>query len=98
ISRVGLWTLVLAWGVCTDQQTLGNWEGPEQAAVASSREWSFNEEKAKVLESPHYRIYTTIKEGDVLELLPQVMEGAMMMYREIAPDVAIADRPLECYI
>jgi hypothetical protein len=61
-------------------------------------QWSFGEEKAKLLESRHYHVYTTIKEDEVLDLLPQVMEGALSMYQEIAPGVAMSDRHMDCFI
>jgi hypothetical protein len=95
--RLGLCIGLLVSG-CSTEPTLGRWEGPAQPAPAKMQEWSFGEEKAKLLESRHYRIYTTVKDDEVLELLPQVMEGAMKMYQQIAPGVAITERPMDCFI
>jgi len=78
--------------------SLGKWEGPREAAPSKVQNWTFGEEKAKLLESKHYAIYTTIKEDEVLEFLPQVMEGALMMYQQIAPGIPLAERKLDCFI
>jgi len=95
-SRLGFGVGLLIIG-CS-QATLGKWEGPGQAAPTKVTQWAFGEEKAKLLESKHYHVYTTIKEDEVLDLLPQVMEGALSMYQEIAPGVAMSDRQMDCFI
>src|SRR5204863_460409 len=84
-SRLGLCGGLLAFG-CSSP-SLGKWDGPAEAAPTKIEQWSFGEEKAKLLESKHYHVYTTIKEDEVLDLLPQVMEGALSMYRQIARDI-----------
>jgi len=95
-ARLGFGVGLLIIG-CS-QPTLGKWEGPPEAAQTKVTQWSFGDEKAKLLESKHYHIYTTIKEDEVLDLLPQVMEGALSMYQEIAPGVAMSDRHMDCFI
>lgn len=97
-STVALNVGILVSGCSAAPEGLGEWHGPDQLAVAKTHEWAFNEEKARLIESNHYRIYTTIKEDEVLDLLPQVMEGALEMYRTIAPDVKVSDRQLDCFI
>jgi hypothetical protein len=95
-ARLGFGVGLLIIG-CS-QATLGKWEGPEQPAPTKVTQWAFGEEKAKLLESTHYNVYTTIKEDEVLDLLPQVMEGALSMYQQIAPGVVMSDRHMECFI
>jgi hypothetical protein len=95
-SRLGFCAGLLIIG-CS-QPTLGKWEGPADAAPTKVQQWAFGEEKAKLLESKHYHVYTTIKEDEVLDLLPQVMEGALSMYQQIAPGVPLGDRPMDCFI
>src|SRR4051812_26212594 len=90
----GVGLLIIGWS----QPTLGKWEGRGQPAPTKATQWAFGEEKAQLLESKHYHVYTTIKEDEVLDLLPQVMEGALSMYEQIAPDVALSDRQMDCFI
>jgi hypothetical protein len=98
MSKRWLITLSLLLAGCSSQPTVGRWEGPNAVVTAKVQEWTFNEEKARLIESAHYHIYTTIKDEEVLELLPQLMEGAMTMYQRIAPQATISDRPLDCFI
>ena len=65
-ARLGFGVGLLIIG-CS-QQTLGKWEGPEQPAPTKVTQWAFGEEKAQLLESKHYHVYTTIKEDEVLDL------------------------------
>lgn len=83
---------------CSSQLPVGHWEGPSVAANTMVQEWNFADEKGRILQTEHYRIHTTIQDPEVLDLLPQIMEGAWVMYREVAPDVKISERPLDCYI
>jgi hypothetical protein len=83
---------------CSSQVEVGRWLGPAATAKVKAQQWTFGEEKARVLESEHYRLYTTIEDEEVLDLLPQVMEGAMSMYREVAAGVPVTGGPLDCFI
>ena len=83
---------------CSAAQESPSWQGPQAVTPAKATDWTFGQEKGKVLETRHYRIHTTIKDEEVLELLPQVMEGALTLYQSIAPDVKVSDRPMDCYI
>ena len=48
--------------------------------------------------SPHYVIYSTISDRQVLVQFGQLMEGAMDAYQSLASDVPPSARPLECYL
>jgi hypothetical protein len=97
VSCLGLCLGLLLCG-CAAQRTLGHWEGPAVAAPTTSVPWSYGDEKGQIIQTTHYQIHTTIQDEDVLALLPQIMEGAMAMYRQVAPGVVISPRPLDCYI
>jgi hypothetical protein len=86
-SRMGFGVALLMLG-CS-QPTLGKWEGPGEAAQTKVTQWTFGEVKAKLLESKHYHVYTTIKEDEVLDLLPQVI--ARLCMRKSAPGVQLSD-------
>jgi hypothetical protein len=83
---------------CSSQLPLGHWDGPAAAAGTTVAEWTYADEKGKVVQTEHYRIHTTIQDQEVLELLPQVMEGAWLMYREVAPNIQATERPLDCFV
>lgn len=97
LGALGLYVGLLAAG-CASQTSVGRWEGPAQATQAQTQEWIFGEEKARVLRSQHYNVYTTIEDDEVLDLLPQVMEGAHSMYKQVCPSVPETTRPLDCFI
>jgi len=83
---------------CTSSARLGQWAGPQVPVGASASQWSYLDKPAKCLNSPHYRIYTTLEDRQTLELLPQLLEGALSRYRQLVPDLPLSDRPMECYI
>ncbi|HEX2970855.1 MAG TPA: hypothetical protein VHP11_00890 [Tepidisphaeraceae bacterium] len=97
LMRLGLCVGLLMAG-CSSEPPLGRWEGPTALAGATAQSWNFSDEKGTVLESKNYRIYTTIQDEEVRDLLPQVMEGAMAMYRQVATEAPQSERPLECYM
>jgi len=97
LSSLGLYAGLLAAG-CASRPDVGAWQGPQTPSSASTVQWTFGEEHGRCLHSEHYRIYTTIQDQQVLELLPEVMEGAYSMYRHVASDVPVSDRPLVCYL
>ena len=48
--------------------------------------------------SPHYVIYSTISDRQILVRFGQLMEGAIDAYGSLAADVPASDRPMECYL
>lgn len=98
LSHWGLALGLLVAGCAAPGDTLGQWEGPTSLAKTQVAPWTYGEEPAKLLETEHYHLYTTIQDDQTLDLLPQIMEGALSMYHEIAPEVPISKQPLDCYI
>jgi hypothetical protein len=83
---------------CVYRPSIGQWTGPNSPTEVQIDQWSFNEERAKVLRSAHYHIYTTIEDKDLLEFLPQLMEGAFNLYCQIAPIPSISNQPMDCFV
>src|SRR5437588_13082927 len=54
-------------------------------------------EVARVI-TPHYLLYSTIEDDALLSRIGELMEGALVEYRTIAPDVPLTDKPMECYL
>lgn len=67
-------------------------------SAASSDLWTYNGQSGWRLATPHYLIYTTIQKEDVRNRLPSIMEGALAQYRQLAPDLPLTSRPMECYV
>ena len=60
--------------------------------------WTYGGEPAKRVVTPHYVVYATVANDEFLESVGQLMEGALVEYRRLAPQVAETDRPMECYL
>jgi hypothetical protein len=82
---------------CASDQT-GKWDGPQLLSASAVDTWTFRGAAARRIRTPHYLIYTTVKEPAILSQLPQLMEGGLTQYRQMAPDVQLSDRPMDCYI
>jgi hypothetical protein len=48
--------------------------------------------------SPHYVIYSTVPDRQLLLRVGELMEGALSAYRSVAPEVPESSRPMECYL
>jgi hypothetical protein len=60
--------------------------------------WSFQGQPGRKVTTPHYVIYTTVTDAELISSLGQLMEGALSQYRRLAPGVPVTDRPMECYL
>jgi hypothetical protein len=75
------------------------WTGPSRAANVDVQPWtSHGTAPAFVLQSPRYRIYTTLPDGSRRSALPQVLEGAYAQYHALAPTPMLDDRPMSCFV
>src|SRR5690348_9290728 len=61
-------------------------------------DWTVNGAPGCRVTSPHYLVYSTVPDRQLLVRIGQLMEGALSAYRSIAPDVPPSDRPMECYL
>src|SRR5689334_2923145 len=73
------------------------WTGPSAKAPVTVDDWADNAPFGKVLKTPHYAIHTTITDAEVLDKLPQVLEGAYGQYQAfvIGPQQT---KPMDCYV
>src|SRR5687767_4177675 len=60
--------------------------------------WSVEGQAGRKVSTPHYVIYTTMHDVELVESVGQLMEGALAQYRRLAPGVPLTDRPMECYL
>lgn len=101
VQCLGLLLLPLVAGCAATGQSsgsLGRWEGPAEPARVTTAPWTWVEQPARVLRTANYSIYTTIDDPEVLDYLSQIMQGALAMYQQIAPDVKPGPRSMDCYI
>jgi hypothetical protein len=95
---VGLLLLLLTGCEGTRRGQLGHWEGPQLLSTSSVEAWNYAGEAAQRVKTPHYLIYTTLRDSEMTALLPQVMEGALAQYLKVAPGTGDSDSPMECYV
>lgn len=73
-------------------------QGPATAPPLQIDDWSLNGTPGFRVVSPHYVIYSTVPDRQVLLRVGALMEGAFTVYRSVAPDVPQSGRPMECYL
>lgn len=99
-ARLPVWPLLL--GVLLAGCASSNppaFKGPVAGSSAYEEAWVFpGSDSARKLITPHYILYTTIQNDDIVQRLGQLMEGAFEQYRQVAPGLTLTDKPLECYL
>ena len=71
--------------------------GPASAIVRIDP-WIFDGDHGAAIVTRHYVIYTTIPDERWRESFAQLMEAALAQYSQLAPDVPLTHRPMECYV
>lgn len=84
---------------CTSSPPPAPRTGPIAGTDERLEPWAFpGADSARKLLTPHYIIYTTLTDDEIVEKLGQLMEGAFDEYQRVAPGLPLTDTPLECYI
>lgn len=60
--------------------------------------WTFGENPGLLIQTPHYRIHTTLTDERVLERLPVFCESALSHYTSALVDLPMPSVPLETYL
>ena len=94
----GLAALLISAGCASDTPTLATWDGPRAPATLTIQRIPDLPVEARLVQTPHYQIYTTIEDEEFLGQLGQLMEGSLAMYEALAPGTSVGKRPLQCYI
>ena len=91
-------TLVGLLGGCAAQAPpIGQWIGPTTPTTFTVQPVP-NIPTARLFRTPHYDIYTTIQDDARTAQLCQLMEGSLLAYHTLAPDVPLTTYPMQCYI
>jgi Protein of unknown function (DUF1570) len=90
-------SIMLAGTGCASHMS-SDWHGPSVPAEVSVESWVGHDAGGQIVRTEHYQIHTSIDDVAFLDDLAQLMEGAFLQYRALAPDVTPSQRPLECYV
>lgn len=74
------------------------WQGPDAPAMLVTEGWNFGQSPGRVIRTPHYNLYTTLDDEQVLEVVPQVLEGALQQYQMLVPDVPLTSQRMDGYL
>jgi len=89
---------LLLMGCAPAGPPLGHWFGPTTQAVVVEKSIQLTDGTAKVLQTTHYNIYTTIDDPVILGRIAQIMEGSFGAYEMLAEGVTPTKSPMDCYI
>ena len=79
----------------------GRWSSSQASHVPvlpDAEPWTFGVVEGWVIETPHYRIYTTVGDALLLEKLPTFLETAYEQYLAFLPQAQDDEEPLEIYL
>jgi hypothetical protein len=81
---------------CSHQQN--SYQGSASPALVEFQKLSIDGSEGCRVTCPHYRIYSTVPDSQLLHRLANLLEGAREEYRSLAPDVLPTDHPMDCYL
>jgi hypothetical protein len=88
---------VVVGGCAQPSLRVGQWIGPTDPAQESIQHLP-DDPTARLLTTPHYQIYSTIDDEELLDKLGELMEGSLYAYHTLAPEVSLTGKPMTCYI
>jgi hypothetical protein len=73
--------------------------GPSHPTIDAAREpWSYGPFAGHRLTTPHYQIFTTVRDPVMLDAIPKVLEGAYAEYRRLIPGDEFSGTPMQTYL
>jgi len=80
----------------------GQWTSSQASHVPvlpeEAEPWTFGAMEGRIIETPHYRIYTTVQDALLLEKLPILLETAYQQYLAFLPQAQADEEPLVVYL
>jgi hypothetical protein len=95
ICRLPIVVVVALVAGCASQRSGEGLRAPVPTQVGP---WSFAGQVGRKVDTPHYVIYTTLTDREVVAGIGQLMEGALSQYRRLAPNVPASGQPMACYL
>ena len=71
------------------------WHRP---VAPEGEDWSYDGVEGQIIQTEHFKIYTTVGDGEILEKLPVFLETAYQRYRAYLPPAEVDEQPLELYL
>lgn len=90
--------LALSSGCSENRPVRGDLVGPVITAPTRYEVWSNSVKPARVVNTSHYRIFTTIQDDDFLQKLANVLEGGYELYKTMAPGLVPSGTQMDCYV
>lgn len=90
--------LLLPAGGCSRQGKWTGSEGSHEPVMPDGESWTFHGVDGLILESAHYRIYTTVQDAALLAKLPMFLEEAYQQYQAFLPPAEPDEEPFEVYL
>lgn len=81
-ARIAMMAGVLLLSGCVG---VGGGNTPRVAVQFEASDWSYGRQPGTKLVTPHYEIYTTLRDQNLVGLLPELMESAFAHYQERVP-------------
>ncbi len=80
----------------------GEWTSSRASHVPvlpeDAESWTFEAAKGRIIETDHYRVYTTVNDALLLEKLPALLETVYEHYSAFLPSEKVDEEPLEIYL
>ncbi len=91
--------LLLALGCGPDQSPWTSSQASHVSVLPEDAEsWTFEATEGRIIETDHYRVYTTVNDPLLLEKLPALLETAYERYLAFLPSEKVDQEPLEIYL
>jgi hypothetical protein len=100
-GRRGVWAWALAVTLlcgCAAQTPPHARVGPLAPAAMRVEPWQFEGQPGQKLLTEHYVIHSTITDQQIVGGVAQVLEGALTQYQQLAPEVPLTQKRLECFL
>ena len=98
---VGWLLLGLLLAGCANLQNSGSWAEPSAVTLAQepllTRPWSFGPMPGTLIQTDHYRVYTTIKDPLFQRMLSKVLEAGYSHHLSMNPQAQVPG-PMVCYV
>lgn len=66
--------------------------------TAETHRWRFGREDGTLLVTPHYKIHTTVRDDEMLSVMPHFLETAHQLYMQLLPFSDTADTTSNLYV
>lgn len=73
-------------------------EPAPQPALLVTEGWNFADTRGRLIKTPHYNLYTTLEDEEIVANVAQLLEGAYEQYRRFVPDAPGSPTRMDTYL